>query len=104
MIIIDNSLDIKIDIVKNLLNNKKTFFIMINNEFIYNYIMELLYQKEINWKSGRITISKQRDFSWFKNEANGTFIFLYYSVIYKKYELGVITENIEYSRHDIIYF
>ena len=44
MIIIDNSLDIKIDIVKNLLNNKKTFYIMINNEFIYNYIMKLLYQ------------------------------------------------------------
>lgn len=104
MIIIENPLDIKMDIVKNLLNNKKTFYIMINNEFIYNYIMELLYQKEMNWTSGRDTMSKERDFSWFKNEMNGTSIYLYYSVVYKKYTFGVMSENIEHSHHDIIYF
>lgn len=77
---------------------------MINNEFIYNYIMKLLYQKEINWTSGRVAISKQRDFSWFKNEGNETSIHLYYSAIYKNYKLGVMTKNIEHSNHDIIYF
>lgn len=66
MIIVDNSLDTKMDIVKELLNNKKSFFIMVNNEFTYNYIMQFFYQKEINWLSGKDTMSKERGFSWYK--------------------------------------